>query len=167
MRYVDDDPPPPSDPLPPRDPPPHRRERRPFADTSDDESDSDPGSSESPTQYYADEILTHADDDLSLSHDTERAGGTNFDAGYYMRSAGFHKSECERLNELIEVRCDAVAEHKAQYKSLNDLISAQKADIDRPTSKDEQNATLLGFYRTQNERHDLESLRIDALIRDL
>ena len=47
MRYVDDDPP------PPRDPPPQRRERRPFADTSDGESDSGPGSSEPPTQYYA------------------------------------------------------------------------------------------------------------------
>ena len=43
MRYVDDDSPPKRETV--------RRECRPFVDTSDDESDSDPGTSESPTQY--------------------------------------------------------------------------------------------------------------------
>ena len=57
MRYVDDD-------------PPLRRERPPFVDSNDEESNSDPGMSESPTQYYADEVLTHVDDDRSSSHVT-------------------------------------------------------------------------------------------------
>ena len=83
-----------------------------------------------------------------------------------MQSAEFHKSECERLNELIEVQCDVVAEHKAQYKSLSDLFSTKKADVDSLTSKSEQNAILLESYQTQNKRHDLESLRTSALIRD-
>ena len=133
---------------------------------SDDESNSDPGTSESPNQYYAHEVLRQADDDRSLSHDTDTIGATNLDAEYYTQSAEFHKSECERPNELIEAQCDVVAEHKAQCKSLNDLISTQKADIDRLTSTSEQNATLLEFYQTQNERHDLESLRTNALIKD-
>ena len=68
------------------------------------------------------------------------------------------------MKYVIEVQCDVVAEHKAQQKSLNDLISTQKADIDRLTSSSEQNTAFLEFYQSQNERHDLEALRTNALI---
>ena len=71
MRYVDDD-------------PPLRRERLPFVGNSDDESNSDPGTSGSPTQYYADESFTHADEGRMSSHVTDTTAGINL-ADFYRR----------------------------------------------------------------------------------
>ena len=90
MRYVDDD-------------PPLRDERPPFVDSNDDESNGDPGTSESPTQYYADETLTHVDDDRSSSHATDPASEINLDADFY-------RQECERPAELVDGQREVATE---------------------------------------------------------
>ena len=62
-----------------------------------------------PTQHYADDVLTH-DDDRSSSHVTESTVEANLDAEFY-------KQEGDRLIEIINVQCDAVAKGELEAKA--------------------------------------------------
>ena len=98
---------------------PRARTRPPFVDSSEEESDSEPASpSGSSTQHYADDVLTH-DDDRSSSHVTESTVEANLDAEFY-------KQEGDRLMEIINVQCDAVAKSESEAKALADIVKAQR-----------------------------------------
>ena len=135
---------------------PSARTRPPFVDSSEEESDSDPGSSESATQYYAGEVLTH-EDDRSSSHITESTVEVNFDAEFY-------KQEGDRLMEIIDVQCDAVAEGKSEAKALADVVSAQKANIEEMT---ELNKALLESHQAQIAQRELEAGQMHAALEEL
>ena len=135
MRYVDDD-------------PPLLNEHPIFVGSfgsRENESYSDPGTSESPTQYYADEILTHADDDRSSSHVADTTVETNLEADYY-------RQECERLAELVDGQSEIASASKSQLEEPTALVNAQKSDLDRLKTTNEFNATLLESHQSQNER---------------
>ena len=132
------------------------RARPPFVDRSEEESDSDPGSSESPIQYYADEVLSH-DDDRSSSHVTDSTVEVNFDDEFY-------KQEGDRLMEIIGVQCDAVAESKSEAKALADVVSARKVNIEEMT---ELNKALVESHQAQIALRELDAGQMHAAMEEL
>ena len=134
FRYVDD--------VPPR-----RDERVPYS--SDDESDSDPGTSESATQYYAGEALTH-DGDQSSSNATESTAEINLDTDFY-------KQECERLVGLIGGQNEVAATNKFELDELTASVCVQKTAIDRFESSSRLNAALLESHQSQNVQYSREA----------
>ena len=132
------------------------RARPPFVDSIEEESDSDPGSSESAAQYYADEVLTHVDD-RSSSHVTESTVEVNFDAEFYKQEGG-------RLMGEIDVQRDAVAESKSEAKAPVDVVSAQRVNIEEMT---ELNKALVESHQAQIALRELGAGQLHAAMEEL
>ena len=136
---------------------PRARTRPPFVDSSEEESRSEHESlSGSSTQHYADEVLTH-DDDRSSSHVTESTVEANFDAEFY-------KQEGDRLMEILGVQCEAVAESRSEAKTLADVVSAQRMNIEELT---ELNRTVAESHQGQNALRELEAGQMRAAMEEL
>ena len=125
---------------------PLARTRPPFVDSSGEESDSDPGSSESSTQYCADEVLTH-DDYRSSSHVTESTAEANLVAEFFKQEGG-------RPMEIIDVQCGVVAESRSEAKALADVVSAQRVNIEEMTGL---NKALAESHQAQIALRELEA----------
>ena len=136
---------------------PRARTRPPFIDSSEEESDSEPRSpSGSSTQHYADDVLTH-DDDRSSSHVIESTVEANLDAEFY-------KQEGDRLIEIINVQCDAVAKGELEAKALTEVINAQKADIEKMNAT---NKAIAETHRAQIAQRERQAEQMQGALEEL
>ena len=133
---------------------PRARTRPPFVDSSEEESDGEPRSlSGSSTQHYADDVLTH-DDGRSSSHVTESTVEANLDAEFYKQGG-------DRLIEIINVQCDAVAKSESEAKALADVVNAQGANVEEMT---EMNKAIAESHKAKIEQRERQAEQMhDAL----
>ena len=61
--------------------------------------------------------------DLLRSRVTESTVEANLDAEFY-------RQEGDRLMEIINVQCDAVAKSESEAKALAEVVNAQKANVE-------------------------------------
>ena len=136
---------------------PRARTRPPFVDSSEEESDGESRSlSGSSTQHYADDVLTH-DDDRSSSRVTESTVEANLDAEFY-------KKEGDRLIEIINVQCDAVAKSESEAKALADVVNAQRANIEDMT---EMNKAVAESHKAQIEQRERQAEQMHDALEEL
>ena len=123
----------------------------------EEESDSEPRSlSGSSIQHYADDVYTH-DDGRSSSHAAESTVEANLDAEFY-------KQEGDRLIEIINVQCDAVAKSESEAKALAEVVNAQKANTEEMNA---MNKAIAESHRAQIAQRERQAEQMHGALEEL